>query len=812
MLFEMKFAWRSLLKARGFTAAAVLILALSIAANTAVFSVVDGVLVKPLPYVRPGELYLFQSATANQLGLFNVLEYCTYRDRSRAFNDLIAIGTMNTTLADQSEAQLVQGLKLSASTFTALGLRPAAGRLLVPDDDRAEAPKVAVIGNALWYNHFGGKTEVIGRSVQIGGEPYTIVGVLPPEFILPVNGFNSDICVPLQADLSPERSRPAALHYLRVFARIAPGISRGQALADSSRILDEIRHEFPKDYAGDPQNVLRPLADEIVGDTRPVLLTLLCVVGALLLLACANLAGLLLVRTIGRQRELAIRSALGGSRSQLLRLLLAECAILAAIGGVAGLILTRWGLDLLLSLLPAGLPRMHELRLNGSVFAFAGIASVIAGLAPALAPLWIVSRTDLRAAFSSGGRSATPTARHQRLRHFLASIQISLALILLVCTGLFLKSFWALGSQSMGFEPSHTLTAKLTLPAAGYRDRRSLIAYYERLRPRLASIPGVLQVGTTSLLPLVGGLSTANFTIEGHPPANDADHPSANYRVVSQGFFEAMGIPLRQGRFLTEEDDDKHPFSIVVGAALADSLFPGHNALGKRLFVEDLESGARPAEIVGVVGDVKQSKLEDGATFDIYVSLRQMSSVSVPWIRYRNFWVLRTSTTPQLIEAAVRREIRAVDPGVPVTSVRTLEQVAHSAAAVRKFSLVIIGFFSAAALLLTIAGVYAVIAYGVGQRTREIGIRLALGATAGRILWLILSEGFGLVLTGSIVGVGVAIGLSHLIAAQLYGVNPRDPVAFAACVTFMFAIVFVASLLPAMRAAKVDPGVALHSD
>jgi predicted permease len=364
----------------------------------------------------------------------------------------------------------------------------------------------------------------------------------------------------------------------------------------------------------------------------------------------------------------------------------------------------------------------------------------------------------------------------------------------------------------MGFDPSHTLTAKLTLPTAGYQDRQSLITYYERLRLRLASIPGVVQVGTTSLLPLVGGLSTNDFTIEGQPPAHDAEHPSANYRVVSQGYFEAMGIPLRQGRFLSERDDGEHPFSVVVGAALADSFFPDHHALGRRLLIEDLESGARPAEIVGVVGDVKQSKLEDGATFDIYVSQRQMSSTSVPWIRYRNFWVIKTSTPPQLIEAAVRREIRAVDPGVPVTSVRTLEQVAHSAMAVRKFSVIIVGLFSSAALLLTIAGVYAVIAYGVGQRTREMGVRLALGATKGRILRLILAEGLRLVTTGALVGVAASVGLTHLIAAQLYGVSPRDPFAITAAVLFMFAIVLVASWIPAMRAAKIDPGVALHAD
>jgi predicted permease len=396
MLSEIRFAWRSLLNAPGFTAVSVLILALGIGANTAVFSVVEAVLLRPLPYASPDDLYLLQSATANQVGLFNILEYTAYRDRNRSLAGLIAVGTINTNLVDHGDAQLVQGLRLSADSFNVLGVRPAAGRLLVPDDDKAGAGKVAVIGNGLWYGRFGGKEDAIGRKILIGGEPYSIVGVLPPEFVLPVNGFNNDICIPLRADLEPTRNNPAALHYLRVFARLAPGVSQQQSLADLGRVMAGLRSDHPKDFTGNGQNILRPLAGEVAGDTRPVLLTLLGVVGALLLLACTNLAGLLLVRAMGRQRELAIRSALGGSRFQLMRLLLGECALLALMGGLTGLMLAQWGLDLLLSLVPAGLPRMHDLHFNGTVFAFAGCASLVAGLVPALAPLWFFSKTDLR--------------------------------------------------------------------------------------------------------------------------------------------------------------------------------------------------------------------------------------------------------------------------------------------------------------------------------------------------------------------------------------------------------------------------------
>lgn len=810
MLSDLKYAVRSLFRTPGFSAVSVLILALGIGAITAVFSAVEAVLLHPLPYSRPNELYCLHSATANQVGLFSIPEFCAYRDENRTFKGLAAVSTFNTNLMDHGEAQFVRGLKVSAGIFELLGTRPAMGRLLVPDDDRPGAPRVAVISAGLWQRSFGGLTDVVGRTVSINGLSYLIVGVLPRGFIVPVIGFHSDVCVPFQLDADPMRYTHGSLNYLRVIGRIAPGTTTAQALSDMAGILKDLRLHHPKEYAGDGGNLFIPLATEIVGDSRPMVLTLFGLVAALLLLASTNLAGLHLVRAIGRHHDFSLRTALGASRVRLMRLVVAECLVLAVAGGTAGLMLADWALKSLMSFVPEDLPRGQDMGFNGAIFAFAALASLVFGLAPALAPIWMVSRADLRGALAAGGRR---TAGGQRsIRQFLASMQVALALALLACTALFLRSFWAVSSQHLGFEASHTLTVRLTLPETGYGDRDAIIRHYERVQARLSSIPGVESVGATSLLPLVPGLANAQFMVTGRPPVRDSDIPSANYRLVTPGFFASMGIPLLQGRVFTDRDDRDHPLSVVIGASMADSIFPNHDAVGQRLDMQDTTAGYRTAEIVGVVGDVKEGKLEDAPAFDMYVPSRQMDPVAALWLRYRTFWVLRGSLPTAAMESAIRREIHAEDSAIAISSVQTLEQVTDSALAARKFTLMIVGFFAGTALILTIAGIYSVIAFGVAQRTREIGVRLALGAKAEQIFALILREGAVILGFGAPAGILAAWVLSQLIAAQLYGVSPHDPWALAAAVLLIAAIAFLACWIPARRAARVDPIVALRVD
>ena len=810
MFSELRFAVRSLVKSPGFSVVSVLILALGIGAVTAVFSAVEAVLLRPLPYVRPQELYCLQSAVANQVGLFSIPEFCAYRDQCRTFQGMAAVSTFNTNLLDKGEAQFVQGIRISAGAFDLLGARPAAGRLLLAEDDRPGAPRVAVISSGLWQRSFGGSADAVGRTVSIDGQSRVIVGVLPPDFVLPVNGFHGDICVPLQPDSDPARYKHGSLHFLRVIGRFSPGTTEARALSDMAVVLKDLRQRYPKEYGGAGESRLTSLNDQIVGDSRPMLVTLFGLVGALLLLASTNLAGLHLVRAIGRHHDFAVRAALGASRIRLMRLGIAECLVLAVAGGAAGLLLAHWGLESLLSFVPADLPRSHELGFNGTVFAFAAVAALGFGLAPALAPVWLVSRADLRGAIAAGGRRTA--GGHRRVRSLLASVQVALALALLACTALFQRSFWAAGAQRLGFDTSNALSVRLTLPEAGYRDRDALVHHYERMQARLTAIPGVDSVGETSLLPLATGLATAEFSVAGRAPVRESEVPSANYRLVSPGFFESMRIPVREGRVFTERDDMEHPLSVVIGSTLADTFFPGRDAIGQRLEIKDTLSGTRTLQVVGIVGDVKQGRIEDAPSFDVYVPYRQMDPIAVPWLRYRTFWVLRGSAPPASIDGALRREIHAEDPSIAISSVRTLEEVSDSALAARRFTLMVVGFFAGTALLLTIAGIYSVTAFGVAQRTREIGVRLALGAKSGQIFALVLREGLAIVGFGAALGILASLALSRLIAAQLYGVGPRDPGALAAAVILLAAVAFLACWLPARRAARVDPIVALRAE
>ncbi|MBI5423585.1 MAG: ABC transporter permease [Opitutae bacterium] len=812
MIHDLKFALRSLAKTPGTSLAFILILALAIGANTAVFSVVEAVLLRELPYDRPQELVTVRSGAASEVGLFNLAEFCEYRDRARSFAGLVALGSFNTNLVDGGEAQLVQGLRVSPGLFDLLGVKPVRGRLLNADDEAAGAPKVAVVSHEFWQARFGGRDEAIGRVVRLSGELRTIVGVFPAGFVMPLNGFNKDVVVPLQPELDATRRNHNGVHSLVVVGRLLPAVRPEQALADLGGVLAALRRELPGTYGRFGANVLVPLGTQISGDVRPVLGTLWGLVASLLLLACANLAGLLLVRGIGRRRELAIRAALGSSRFQLLRLLFAECLVLTVAGGAAGGLLAHVGLAKLLALLPAGVPRATEIGFNGPVLAFTLLVSLAAGTLPALLPLWSFSRTDLRDAIQTSTRGSTGGPGLNRSRRWLVTVQIALAVALLACSGLFLRSFLAVGLERPGADPARTLTARVSQPEVGYPDREALWRFEREFRSRLAALPGVEAVGATSLLPLAPGLATTRFKRATDEERAGVELPNANYRLVTPGFFEALGVRLRSGRFLAETDDLAHPLVVVIGATLARKHFPDQEAVGQVLEIEDRADGRRKFEIVGVVDDVKQGKLDDEPTFDLYVPFHQMEPPAVPWIRLRTYWLLRGSLPASTLEAAFRRELKAMDASIPVASVLTLEQVADRSLSVRRFTLVIVGVLTGTALLLTMAGIYSVMAYGVAQRTREIGVRMALGAEIGTILRQVLGEGMGLMMRGAGLGVLVALALSRLIAAQLYKTSPHDPLTLAAAVALLLVVGLFACWIPARRAAKVSPLVAMTAE
>lgn len=807
---DFRFALRQLRKSPAFSLVAVLTLALGIGANVAIFSVVNAVLLRPFAFAQPEKLiWIWAQRAETSRGNFTLPEFCDYRDQNTLFDGLAAIGSYNANLVDQSEAERVQGVRLSANLFQILGVQPVLGRVLDAADDRSDAPAVVLISHGLWARRYGKQNTIIGTNVTLNGEPRVIVGVLPPDFVLP--NLDTDVVVPLQPEGDPRRTVRTSVNFLRFVGRIKPGVSMEQARAELDSIRQNLRRQFPDAYAGKIGVVTVPLTEEIVGNSRNMLVTILGAVAALLLIACVNLAGMSLARAAARQRELAMRSALGATRNHLIRLLLAESALLAIAGGGLGLLLATWGSSALVSFVPADLPRIHNLAIDVRVLIFTAGSILLATGICGLAPAWLLSRTDLRDALASGGRGSAGGSTQSRLRSWLVAGQVGLALVLLASAGLFLRSFALLAKENPGFDARNVLTVRLSLPALGYPDRTALVMLYEKLLPRLSVLPGVESAGFVSLLPLSPGHFSIPFSVADHPPATGDETPAANFRIITPGYISAMRIPLRSGRNFTEGDTGGRPPVAIISAPLAQKFFSDRSPLGQRLLLDDTDGPPRPVEIVGVVGQVKQDKLEIPATFDIYLPLPQVPKESVPILRNYSFWVVRTSMPPAALESSVRNEIHSLDANVPA-SLRTMEEVLANVLATRRFSLLLVALFAATALLVAAAGLYAVIAYGIAQRTREIGLRLALGATRARVLRMILTEGFRLVLAGIGLGFLATLALMKLISSQLYGVSARDPLSLILVTALLAIISLLACLMAAQRALHVDPAIALRAD
>ena len=810
LMRDARFSFRTLRRSPGFFVVAVLTLALGIGATVAAFAVVNSVLLRPFAFSNPGRLlWIYAQRVDAPRTSFSLPEYCDYRDQNTSFEGLGAIGSYNANLSDSGEPERVQGVRISANAFAILGLRPQLGRTLIDADDRTGAPAVALISYGLWSRRYASDAGIVGRTVNLNGEPRQIVGVLPKNFALP--NLDTDVVVPLQAESDPRRNARNSVSFLRFVGRLKSAVTPQQAYAELDSIRQNLRRQFPEAYTGKIGITIVPLTEEIVTNVRTVLLTIFCAAGGLLLIGCVNLAGISLSRAAARQRELAVRTALGATRSQLARLLLAESFILALVGGSLGLVIEIWGQGALLRLVPSDLPRIESFSIDWTVFVFASVVTLIATFACGLVPAWLLSRSDLRDALVSGGRGSAGGGLQSRLRNWLVAGQIALALVLLANAALLFRSFARLSSERPGFDSSHVLTVRLSLPQVTYADRAALVQYYEKLRLRLVALPGVQNVGLVSLLPLAPkSTSTIPFTRPDRPPAKREDTPSANYRVVTPDYFRAMGIPLLSGRYFTEEDDGDRPPSAIISSVLAAKYFPDRSPIGERLIVDDTDTEPRTVEIIGVVGPVKQTNLETAAKPDIYLPLRQVPKDGISWLRFSTYWVLKTSAPA--MEQSVRAEIRAVDPGVAVGAVRPMAEVTSATLASRRFSLFLIGSFACAALFLAAAGLYAVISYGIQQRTREIGVRLALGATQRGILAMIFKEGSLLLGFGTGAGLLFALLLAKLIATQMYGVSERDPLSLLFVSVLLATISLLTCWFAARRALKVDPIIALRSD
>jgi predicted permease len=803
---DLSFALRGLRRAPGFAAAAVLTLALGIGAATAIFTVVYSVLLRPLPF-RDAERLVAVASAFPAAGLpqssISAPEFLDIAAAGGAFSDLGAYDDEGYTLAGTGRPERVRGAAASASLFRTLGVRAAAGRLFGPDDDRPGADRVVVLGDALWRRRFGGDPGVVGSAVRVDGVARTVVGVLPRDVRL----GDAELIVPLALD--PARLPSRGAHYLEVVGRLAPGATLERAQAQLAAFAARSRADYPALYRDQAFAVTAiPLREAWFGDVRPTMLVLLGAVALLLLLAAVNVANLLLVRAEARQREIAVRLALGAGRGRLVRQLLTETLLLAAIGGAVGLPLAALGVRALLALNPGTLPAGTELSVDAVVLLVAvavGVgAAVLAGLAPAVQ----ASSPDVRAAIVEGTAGG---ARGGRLRSALVALEITAATVVLVGAGLVGRSFWRLQGVNPGFAAEGVLTMDLTLTGARYEAPNAAPIFYQRLLERLGALPGVRSAAAVSHLPLGGRTGDWVIEVEGRAAAPGEAIPSPNFRIVAGDYFRTVGVPIMAGRGFEAGDTERTAPVAVVSEALARVAWPGESPLGKRF---RLGGGGEVTfawmRVVGVAGDVRGESLGSAARPTYYMLGSQFAPIvggSDPTMTV----VVRTAGDPRALTGAAREAVWALDPEVAVPGVRTLAEVVSGAVSRPRFATVVLLAFGGAALLLAVTGVYGVLSYAVARRARELAIRMALGARAGSVRRLVLASGLRLAAAGVAVGVACAAAGSRLLASLLYDVSATDPATFAAVVVLLLGAAFGASYVPALRATRADPAAALRA-
>jgi putative ABC transport system permease protein len=810
LLQDLRFGARMLFKQPGFTLIAVLTLSLGIGANTAIFSLVNAVLLRQLPYRQSEQLvWVWATRTDRDKAFYSVPNFTETRERQQSFAQLAAFANWGVNLTGNGEAERWQGVRLSAHALQMLGVEAAAGRLLQAEDDKSDNARVVVLSYGLWQRHFGSNQNVIGQSLTLNGDAYTVVGVLPPQFTIP--NAEIDLATALRAETDPRRGERSS-NFLRVFGRLKEGVSVAQAKAELAAITARLREEHPDNNAKlTAPNVLL-LQDEITGGYRVALWLLLGAVVLVLLIACANLANLLLARATARQREIAIRAALGATRFRLVRQMLIESLLLAFIGGALGVLLAIVGSKALLSLSPADLPRVSEVNIDGRMLLFSLTLSLLAGLLFGLAPAWQATKTNLNLELKEGGRSGSSGAAG-RLRNALVVAEVALSLTLLVGAGLLIKSFTRLQSVNPGFTPDKLLTVRLSLTGTQYAQAAAVQTYYDRLAMRLSSVPEVAAVGAASALPLSAINSRTEFTIVGRPSATRAEWPAAQDRWVSPGYFQTMQIPLRAGREFTAADNERAANVVVIDEALARRYWPDGKALGAHIRL-DYGTGEPPREyeIIGVVSDVKHVGLNDEPTPTLYGPLAQVPPSAVTGRLNNLSIVARVTNESQAVAARVRHEVQAVDPQAPASNARMMTQFVASAIAARRFNGLLLSVFAVAALLLAAAGLYAVLSYSVRQRTRELGIRLALGANAAELLRLVIGQGLKLALLGIAVGLVAALALTRAMSGLLFEVSATDPLTYASVALLLTFVALVACWVPARRATKVDPLITLRHE
>ena len=823
---DLKLVFRQLRKSPGFTATAVLMLAFGIGATTAIFSIVDGVLLRPLPFPNPDRLVTLGDRVSgtnwgeHDPGPITGPEVVVYPRDTRSFQSLGGYGFMNYEFSGTGQPAQINGARMTPSVFSALGIAPLMGRVFTAQED-LQKEQVAVLSYATWKSRFNGNPQILGTKILLDRKPYLVIGVMPRSFEFPLNPGRlnrSELWVPMS--LSPQELSPEAnaSWYLQQVGRLKPGVTLAQAQSDAERVAQQIMRSYPPDEANfHIRPVVYPLQQITVLHTRPLLRMLFLAVAVVLLIACANLAGLLLVRAIRRQRETAVRLALGASALTLLRQLILESLVLSVTGGLFGIGLAALALAIGKSLLPETMPLMSEITLNWTVVGFALLLALLTGFLCGLAPGFAAVRTNVNASMKEGGRSGSAGGSHARLRSTLVVVEIAIALILLTASGLLLRSFSNMGTVDLGFRPDHATTALYALPQKQYSTQAQINTFNNKLLEQLRQLPGVETVGLTSTLPTTGDGIEA-FVVDGYVDPRGPDQTAASPSQVIGDYFKAIGIPLVRGRYFIESDNENNQLVVIVNHEFAEHYWPHQDPIGKRMRVGTVKSGTPWMTVVGEVADAKLNSPDSDASEQFYQPVAQLEKdagpVALPTDLNGNsgYIVLRSALPPEQMENALRATVRSIDAQLPLTQVQTMEQVVSQSEASRRFNTIIISSFALAAVLLAVLGIYSIIAFSVASRVQEMAIRMALGSQRSHIMRLILLSGLKLAAIGCVLGLAGAAVASTVLSSFLFNVSPFDPVVMILTAIAVFGLALAASAMPARRAASVDPIQALRGE
>ena len=804
LLQDIRYALRMLLKQPGFTAVAVLALALGIGANTAIFSIVNAVLLKPLPYAEPGQLvmvWMDYRVGGNKEDIHSWPNYVDYRDGNTTFAAMAGYTNASLNLTGSGEPERMLGASTTASFFDVMGVAPLLGRVISPDENVEGNDRVMVLSHGLWQRRFGGERDIVGREIEVNGAKRTVIGVMPPEFRFPES--RTEFWVPLTVTADVQANRGA--YWLTAIGRLKPGVTLEQARPEMDAIAKRLETTFPQTNTNLGVNLVS-LREQTVGRVRPALYVLLGAVALVLLIACANVANLLLSRAAAREREFAIRSAVGAGRGQIIRQLLVESVLLGVVAAAVGVGLAIFGLDALKAMLPADMPSVDQIGVDARVLGFTLAVSMLTAVAFGLVPALQASKPKLSETLKESGGRGTQGIRSRQVRRLLVISEVAFAIMLLVGAGLLIKSFNRLQSVELGFRTDRMLTLELALPAAKYPDGNARRPFHQQLLERLNNLPGVEGAAATTSILLSSLPNSGYFTIEGRPPGQPGENIEVTIDSVTPNYHGLMGTPLLRGRAFTEADGPDAPRVVIVNETFARRFLPGEDPIGKRMnYGNNPDPTQNPwRTIVGVVADTRRNGFDREPRPESYIPLQQRPP---GWTIY----VLRTSSPdPGALVSAVRNAVRGIDPDQPIFGIKTMEQLMTETTAQRRLNTILLGTFAGLALLLAAVGIFGVMNYSVTQRTQEIGIRLALGAQRGDVLKLVVGQGMMLALIGVGVGLFGAWALTRLLANMLYGVSATDPVVFIGVAGLLALVAVIACYLPALRASRVAPTVALR--